>query len=100
MHADEPSAPVQLLDTNYKYGCINFNTSLSWTPPHGNHRIDNYQLRIGGQSYTVANGTSFMINSLPYFENITVIVAIVNCAGVGAESNFPIARGTCIIYST
>ena len=82
-----------MMDTDYEYGCTDFNTSLNWIPPPGDHRIDSYQLRIGGQLHTVENGTSFMINSLPYFENITIEVAIVNCAGVGAQSNFIISRG-------
>ena len=69
--------------------------SLSLTPPRGNYQIDNYQLRIHGQLHTctTVNDTSFMIDSLPYFENITVEVAIINCAGVGAESNITIAKG-------
>ena len=71
--------------------------SLSWTPPvNYNRRIDNYQLRtiIGNQLFSVVlNDTSFTINSLSYFETIIVELAIVNCAGVGAESNITVVKG-------
>ena len=67
--------------------------TLSWIPSHGNHQIDYYQLRIDGQPHAIINGTSYMINSLSYFENITVEIDIVNCAGEGAELNFTVAKG-------
>ena len=82
-----------MMDIDYEYGCENFNMSLNWIPPHGDHRIDYYRLRIGGQLDTAVNGTSFTINSLPYFENVTVEVIIVNCAGVGGESNVTVIKG-------
>ena len=89
-----PSVPVQITNTEYQYGCINFNMSLSWIPPHGDYQIDYYRLRIDGQAHMIVNGTSFFINSLPYFENITVEIAILNCAGEGAESYVTITKGT------
>ena len=100
-YAGVPSTPVQITDVDYKYECTNFNVSLSWIQPYGNHQIDYYQLRIGGQSHVIVDDTSFIFNSLPYFENITIEVAVVNCAGVGAESTVVITRGVackiCVI---
>ena len=91
-----PSAPVQITAIDYQYGCINFNASLSWFPPQGDHRIDHYRLRIDGQEHTIINGTSHVIDSLPYSENATVEIDIVNCAGEGAESYVTITKGIYI----
>ena len=82
------------MDLVYEYGCTNFNISLNWMPPHGNHQIDYYQIRIDGQSHIIVDNTSHIIDSLPYSENITVEIDIVNCAGVGAESYVTVAKGT------
>ena len=90
-----PSIPVQITDIDYQYGCMNFNVSLSWIPPHGDHRTDYYRLsRIDGQAHVLVNDTSYVINSLPYFENATLEIDIVSCAGEGAELYVTISKGT------
>ena len=89
-----PSAPVQITDIDYQYGCINFNASLSWIPPQGDHRIDYYRLRSDGQEHMIVNDTSYMIDSIPYSENVTVEIDIVNCAGEGAESTVVVTKGS------
>ena len=95
-HTGVPSVPVQITEPLYEYGSTNFNVSLNWIPPHGNHQIDYYRLRINGQSHTIINGTSHIINFLPYSKNITAEIDIVNCAGEGAESTAILTKG---IYS-
>ena len=89
-----PSVPAQIADTVYDYGCTNFNTTLRWNPPHGNYRIDYYRIRINGQSQAAVNDTSYMIESLPYSENITIEIEIVNCAGEGAVSTVFLTKGS------
>ena len=88
-----PSAPIKKANNEYQYGCKDFNLTLSWIQPHDDYRIDYYRLRIDGQPDTIINGTSYMIDSLSYFENITVEIDIINCAGEGAESYFTVAKG-------
>lgn len=90
-----PSVPVQITDINYHYGCMNFNVSLSWIPPHGDHRIDHYRLsKIDRQAHVIVNDTSYTVDSLPYSENTTIEIDIINCAGEGAESYITVAKGT------
>lgn len=101
-HTGVPLSQVQITNVNYQYGCSSFNTTLSWVAPNS-HRIDYYQIRIGHQLQTApvlvridSSDVSFTTGSLPYFEPITVGVAIVNCAGAGAELNFTVAKGIAI----
>lgn len=73
---------------------MNYNASLSWIPPHGDHRIDYYRLRIDGQAYIAVNDTSYTVDSVPYSENAAVEIDIVNCAGEGAQSYVTVTKGT------
>ena len=93
---DAPNTPTGVQVSERVYNSSEFaSVTLSWNDPAG--RVDSYNIKISvgsnnSQQFSVTV-PSLNLNQIPYNENVTVSISVVNCVAESEEVNISFVIG-------